>query len=418
MSKTANDTIARPRTPDLTVDQRGLLTAWLKHHDRQLYGAAVLYRDAAARATADLEFAVAIKHVRELAGACRFWKHLKGLRRSAKFNDFTPGEWAAMAGWVRRNQDDIDSRLDTAHSVARRMRHGGVVTSVRGAIEATAAEGINLGWSPAKFELPKPAAPEKPAAKKRARAKKTADQPAQTLSPVRRQYQQFKDQHPGYVLFFRVGDFYEMFADDAVIASRVLGVTLTTRRETGKPDVPMAGVPFHAVEGYLRKMIAAGHRVALCEQVGEGERQATLRAEQPAPPTVPATTAAEKAVPLPPAGQARVATTARVITGLRAAGVPYVEVDEAKRALFAQADLGAFDLVVYSALGPNWLLLCEPPTAANRPAMDQWNKVFGDGFRTAFTADAAGGGDQFVADDGTPLPYPITTKAARQQMGV
>jgi DNA mismatch repair protein MutS len=81
-----------------------------------------------------------------------------------------------------------------------------------------------------------------------------------------RQYVQFKQQHPDYVLFFRMGDFYEMFWDDAKLAHRVLGVTLTSRSKDAAEPVPMAGVPFHAVESYLRKMIAAGHRVAICEQ--------------------------------------------------------------------------------------------------------------------------------------------------------
>lgn len=81
------------------------------------------------------------------------------------------------------------------------------------------------------------------------------------------QYQQFKAQYPGYVLFFRMGDFYEMFWDDAKIAAKALGVALTSRNK-GQPDeIPMAGVPFHAVEAYLRKMIAAGHKVAICEQM-------------------------------------------------------------------------------------------------------------------------------------------------------
>lgn len=88
----------------------------------------------------------------------------------------------------------------------------------------------------------------------------------ESLSPAMRQYQQFKQQYPGYVLFFRMGDFYEMFWDDAIIASKALGVALTARSK-GDDAIPMAGVPFHAVEGYLRKMIAAGHRVALCEQM-------------------------------------------------------------------------------------------------------------------------------------------------------
>ena len=89
------------------------------------------------------------------------------------------------------------------------------------------------------------------------------------LSPAMRQYQQFKAQHPGYVLFFRMGDFYEMFWEDAKLASKVLGVALTSRSRGGlgaEDAIPMAGVPFHAVESYLRKMIAAGHKVAICEQ--------------------------------------------------------------------------------------------------------------------------------------------------------
>jgi DNA mismatch repair protein MutS len=91
-----------------------------------------------------------------------------------------------------------------------------------------------------------------------------------SLSPAMRQYQQFKQQYPDYVLFFRMGDFYEMFWEDAQLASKTLGVALTSRSRGGlgaEDAIPMAGVPFHAVENYLRKMIAAGHKVALCEQM-------------------------------------------------------------------------------------------------------------------------------------------------------
>src|SRR4051794_39933808 len=94
--------------------------------------------------------------------------------------------------------------------------------------------------------------------------------PAAQLSPAMRQYQQFKAQYPDYVLFFRMGDFYEMFWDDAQLAAKVMGVALTSRSKgglDGADSIPMAGVPFHAVESYLRKMIAAGYRVAICEQV-------------------------------------------------------------------------------------------------------------------------------------------------------
>src|SRR5437763_7467861 len=90
------------------------------------------------------------------------------------------------------------------------------------------------------------------------------------LSPAMRQYQQFKAQYPGYVLFFRMGDFYEMFWEDAKTAAKTLGVALTSRSRGGldaEDAIPMAGVPFHAVEAYLRKMIAAGHKVAICAQM-------------------------------------------------------------------------------------------------------------------------------------------------------
>ncbi len=82
-----------------------------------------------------------------------------------------------------------------------------------------------------------------------------------------RQFATFKKQHPGCVLFFRMGDFYEMFLEDAVLANKVMGVTLTQR----SPGVPMAGVPYHAVEGYLRRMIQAGHRVAVCDQLEDAK---------------------------------------------------------------------------------------------------------------------------------------------------
>src|SRR6476661_1832794 len=87
------------------------------------------------------------------------------------------------------------------------------------------------------------------------------------LSPAMRQYREFKGQYPDYVLFFRMGDFYEMFWEDAKVANRVLGVALTSRNKGAEDEIPMAGVPFHAVEAYLRKMITAGYKVAICEQM-------------------------------------------------------------------------------------------------------------------------------------------------------
>src|SRR5204862_7845780 len=74
-------------------------------------------------------------------------------------------------------------------------------------------------------------------------------------------------QRPRYVLSFRMGDFYEMFWVDARTAAKTLGVARTSRNKGAPDEIPMAGVPFHAVEGYLRRMIAAGHKVAICEQM-------------------------------------------------------------------------------------------------------------------------------------------------------
>jgi hypothetical protein len=96
-----------------------------------------------------------------------------------------------------------------------------------------------------------------------------SDRPGAT-TPAMKQYLQFKSQYPTYVLFFRMGDFYEMFWEDAQLCHKVLGVTLTSRSRgglDGADAIPMSGVPFHSVEGYLRKMIAAGHKVAICEQM-------------------------------------------------------------------------------------------------------------------------------------------------------
>ncbi len=83
------------------------------------------------------------------------------------------------------------------------------------------------------------------------------------------QFHAIKEEHPGTVLFFRMGDFYEMFHDDAILASEVLGITLTSRDKKSDDPIPMAGVPWHSVETYLQRMLRAGHKVTLCEQEEE-----------------------------------------------------------------------------------------------------------------------------------------------------
>ncbi len=86
------------------------------------------------------------------------------------------------------------------------------------------------------------------------------------LTPAMKQFHKFKQKHPDCILFFRMGDFYETFYEDAKTCSKVLGLTLTSRSKGDNP-IPLAGVPYHAVDGYLKKMLQAGYRVAVCEQV-------------------------------------------------------------------------------------------------------------------------------------------------------
>jgi hypothetical protein len=113
---------------------------------------------------------------------------------------------------------------------------------------------------------------ENPKAKK-ARKKKTPTPlsdapvpvPARASIPIMEQYREAKERHPGMLLLFRRGDFYELFEQDAETAAKVLGLTLTSRDNT----MSMAGFPHHSLEGYLHKLLKDGHRVAICEPVDE-----------------------------------------------------------------------------------------------------------------------------------------------------
>jgi DNA mismatch repair protein MutS len=88
-----------------------------------------------------------------------------------------------------------------------------------------------------------------------------------TQTPMMQQYTRIKSQYPDTLLFFRLGDFYELFGDDAKIAAKVLDITLTSRDRNKENPIPMCGVPYHAVDGYLEKLIKNGFRVAICEQL-------------------------------------------------------------------------------------------------------------------------------------------------------
>src|SRR6202140_4180612 len=90
---------------------------------------------------------------------------------------------------------------------------------------------------------------------------------AARVTPMMEQYIEIKTANPDCLLFYRMGDFYELFFDDAEIASRALGIVLTKRGKHLGADIPMCGVPIERADEYLHRLIAAGHRVAVCEQL-------------------------------------------------------------------------------------------------------------------------------------------------------
>ena len=90
-----------------------------------------------------------------------------------------------------------------------------------------------------------------------------------STTPMMRQYLGIKSEYPDTMLFYRMGDFYELFYDDAKRAAELLGITLTARGASGGNPIPMAGVPHHSAEGYLAKLVGYGESVAICEQTGD-----------------------------------------------------------------------------------------------------------------------------------------------------
>ena len=95
-------------------------------------------------------------------------------------------------------------------------------------------------------------------------------------TPLMRQYNEIKKKHPDAILLFRVGDFYETFSEDAIIASGILGITLTCRANRVGQFVELAGFPHHALDTYLPKLVRAGKRVAICDQLEDPKLTKTL----------------------------------------------------------------------------------------------------------------------------------------------
>ena len=91
-------------------------------------------------------------------------------------------------------------------------------------------------------------------------------------TPLMQQYYSMKAQYPDAIMLYRMGDFYETFGEDAVITSQILGITLTKRSHGSPGDVRLAGFPHHALDTYLPKLIRAGQRVAICEQLEDPKK--------------------------------------------------------------------------------------------------------------------------------------------------
>src|SRR5882762_8671529 len=95
-------------------------------------------------------------------------------------------------------------------------------------------------------------------------------------TPLMRQFNTIKQQVPNTLLMFRLGDFYELFYEDAVTAARELEITLTSRNKEKGAAIPMCGVPYHAAEGYISRLIQKGYRVAVCDQMEDAKLTKTL----------------------------------------------------------------------------------------------------------------------------------------------
>ena len=108
------------------------------------------------------------------------------------------------------------------------------------------------------------------------RIKRMADK---NITPIRQQYLEIKSKYPDSIVFFRLGDFYETFDEDAEITSRELDIVLTSRNVAKGVRIPMAGIPYHAVENYLSRLIDKGYHVAICEQIGEPPKKGLVHRE-------------------------------------------------------------------------------------------------------------------------------------------
>lgn len=124
---------------------------------------------------------------------------------------------------------------------------------------------------------PEPQPEPKAEPEQEAKPKKAAKAPSRKSHSLEKQFEEMKKKHPDAVLLFRVGDFYECLGEDAVAASDILGITLTRRASGKSKSIEVAGFPHHALDTYLPKLVRAGRRVAICEQLEEPKPKAAAK---------------------------------------------------------------------------------------------------------------------------------------------
>jgi len=194
--------------------------------------------------------------------------------------------------------------------------------------------------------------------------------PKEKVSPVRRQYLNIKKQYPDSIIFFRLGDFYETFDEDAQVVSRVLDIVLTSRNVGKGTRVPMAGIPHHAAENYLSRLIEQGYHVAICEQVGDVPVDGLMPREVVR--VITPGTILESSL-LPGDGNNYLAS---IIYDKQRAGIAYVDITTGEFSVTEIQDNNIQDLIRSE-------LLRLSPAEALLPEDYNWDE---EGFRTHFTS--------------------------------
>ena len=202
--------------------------------------------------------------------------------------------------------------------------------------------------------------------------KKTASASGRGTTPAMRQYLEAKRQHPDALLFFRMGDFYELFYDDAVTAAKALELTLTSRsRDRGGREIPMAGVPWHAADSYLARLVGQGFRVAVCEQMEDPRkarglvRREVVRVVSPATFTASASLEASEPALLAAVAPRRDGT--ETVLGLATADLSTGRLQVTEHRGASAAGAAADEL---AALRPREILLPRDFDAASLPGLE------------------------------------------------